>query len=436
MERAPGKWAAFSVDAWIGRQNGKGTVLEARQLAGLVLFGTKLAIHTAHQVKTTGEHFLRMQQLIEGCPDIERKVMRIRTGKGDEAIEMRSGCRQRFLSRADGSGRGFAGVDDLYLDEAMFLADGMMRSIFSTMAARSKKGNPQMWVCGSAPYADRDAQSWAHQRVTAMRTKPPSNALFVDWGTQPPTVDELMAAGSVDDWVAGIVEDRDRWYGANPALGARITEEFCEQELSTLGAWGFAVERLGLVIPAEADNKSGVDLEMWDKLASNDWVIAPGSTVAVDVDESGARGSLCAAQVIDGRPHVELVEQGGVGHLVDWLCRQDPGAVGRLIFDKSSNGSMVATLLAARADGAAVARVCEAATDAAGSHVAFVQGLPVHRGDPRLRAAILAAEQRALGDRWRWSRRASKGDATPLIAAALAVAAVHVPTGANDLRIW
>ena len=145
------KWAAFTVDLLVPRQNGKGTDLEARQLAGLCLLGDTFAIHTAHELKTTAEHFLRMQQLIEGCRDVERLVLRIRTGKGDEAIEMRSGARLRFMSRSGGSGRGFAGVDALYLDESMFLAGGMMRAIFSTMAARSRTGNPQLWRTGSAP---------------------------------------------------------------------------------------------------------------------------------------------------------------------------------------------------------------------------------------------------------------------------------------------
>jgi len=434
MERKPGKWAAFSVDWWMGRQNGKGTGLEARQLYGLVVLKTKLSIHTAHQVKTTGEHFLRMQQLIEGCPDIERQVMRIRTGKGDEAIEMRSGCRQRFLSRADGSGRGFAGVDDLYLDEAMFLADGMMRSIFSTMAARSKSGNPQMWITGSAPYADKEPQSWAHGRVCAMREKAPSNAFFADFGTLPPSAEELHAAGSVDAWVESIVQDRDRWYGSNPALGIRISEEFCEQELATLGPLGFAVERLGLVIPADADNKSGIDLDAWDAAKRDGWSVDPGATVAVDVDETGSRGTVVAAQMIDGRPHVEIVEQGGVGKLVDWLCRQDRGVIGALVFDKASNGAMVPTLLAAHPDGADLAGRCVPVKDPTGAHVAFVTSLPVHRGDPRLRAAILAAEQRPVGDRWRWSRRASHGDPTALIATAFACA--HIGAAVPDAPLF
>lgn len=436
-EKVDGRWAAFIVWLIMGRQNGKGSILEARQLAGLTILPDKFAIHTAHELKTTQEHFLRMQQLIEGCPDVERQVMRIRTGKGDEAIEMRNGKRLRFISRSGGSGRGFAGVDALYLDESMFLSAGIMQAIFSTMAAKSKKGNPQMWLSGSAPYGDRPEQSWSHGQVSMLRSeKRPANTLYVDWGTSAPSLEDVVAAGSLEAAVEVLIQDRDRWYAANPALGERITEEFCEQELATLGTWGFAVERLGLVIPAESENRSGIDLVEWGGHAASDWVLpVAGAVVAVDVDEAGSKGTLVAGGLVDGRPHVEVVESGGVGRLVDWLCRQDSGTVGTIVYDKSSNGRMLPTLLAADPRGVALAGLCVPADDPVGAQVAFVQGLPVHRGDARLRAAILAAEQRPMGDRWRWSRRLSSGDVTALIAAALVVAHVGAVTP-NDLRIF
>jgi hypothetical protein len=47
-EVRPGKWAAFEVGAVVPRQNGKGSILEARELAGMFLFDEKLIIHSAH----------------------------------------------------------------------------------------------------------------------------------------------------------------------------------------------------------------------------------------------------------------------------------------------------------------------------------------------------------------------------------------------------
>lgn len=48
-ERADGKWAAFETALIVPRQNGKGSVLEARELAGLFLFGEQLILHSAHE---------------------------------------------------------------------------------------------------------------------------------------------------------------------------------------------------------------------------------------------------------------------------------------------------------------------------------------------------------------------------------------------------
>jgi hypothetical protein len=50
LREKPGNlWAAFEVAMIVSRQNGKGSVLEARELAGLFILGEELLIHTAHE---------------------------------------------------------------------------------------------------------------------------------------------------------------------------------------------------------------------------------------------------------------------------------------------------------------------------------------------------------------------------------------------------
>src|SRR6185295_13483110 len=51
-EQANGDWSAFEVAILVSRQNGKGSILEARQLAGLYLLHEGLQVHTAHEFKT------------------------------------------------------------------------------------------------------------------------------------------------------------------------------------------------------------------------------------------------------------------------------------------------------------------------------------------------------------------------------------------------
>ena len=62
-ERADGKWASWEVGLNVPRQNGKGAILEARELAGPILFGERLLIHSAHEQATSSEHFLRLLAL-------------------------------------------------------------------------------------------------------------------------------------------------------------------------------------------------------------------------------------------------------------------------------------------------------------------------------------------------------------------------------------
>lgn len=144
-ERRDGRWSATEVVVIVPRQNGKGAILEARELAGLFLFGEMLQTHTAHRFDTAIEHFRRVRYLIENTPDLMRKVKKIREANGDEGIELKNGARLNFKARSKGSGRGFSG-DLVVLDEAYYLGD--LGDLLPTLSARP---NPQVWYTSSAP---------------------------------------------------------------------------------------------------------------------------------------------------------------------------------------------------------------------------------------------------------------------------------------------
>jgi hypothetical protein len=114
----------------VSRQNGKGSLFEARELAGLFLLGERLIMHSAHEYKTAAEGFLRIRGLIDDTDWLRKRVKRIRTSHGEEGVElygtgrnrMTGGQRLRFVARSAGSGRGFSG-DCVILDEAYNLPD-------------------------------------------------------------------------------------------------------------------------------------------------------------------------------------------------------------------------------------------------------------------------------------------------------------------------
>ena len=84
-----GRWTAFEAASICNRQNGKNQKLEVRELGGLYLFGESMIIHTAHEFKAAAEHFRRVRDTISSYDELSKRVKRVMTSHGDEAIELR-----------------------------------------------------------------------------------------------------------------------------------------------------------------------------------------------------------------------------------------------------------------------------------------------------------------------------------------------------------
>ena len=76
--RADGKWQTREVGVNVPRQNGKGEILIARELFGLFELGERLVIHTAHEFKTSAEHFNRLEAVVRDSPELHERVKRQR----------------------------------------------------------------------------------------------------------------------------------------------------------------------------------------------------------------------------------------------------------------------------------------------------------------------------------------------------------------------
>src|SRR5688500_4385351 len=96
-ERADGSWAASRVADFGPRQGtGKSDKIAARELAGLLLFGERLIIHTAHEFPTANESFLRMAAVFEAHDDLRKLVARVRYANGEQGIELLTGQRLKY----------------------------------------------------------------------------------------------------------------------------------------------------------------------------------------------------------------------------------------------------------------------------------------------------------------------------------------------------
>lgn len=312
--RPNGKWAAKEACVICTRQNGKGTILEVRELSGLFLLSEEMIIHTAHEFKTSRVHFERVRLTIEGNDSLKRRVKEVRTSHGEESIKLipkptlifasagryvrkRIAPELRFLARSRGSGRGFT-CNCLIYDEAMILTEEQVGASIPTM---SSVPNAQMWYMGSSGLKDSLQLAKIHRRIEA-----DDKSLFgADWSIDP----HLETCPRDEDRgrkLNGYItctrhDDRDdprNWAKANPAFGLRITYEFTRDvEFNGLPATEFDRERLGVgEWPAPESPWLVISEDAWRERTWED----PGGTVkpivfGIDAEPDGNAATITAA---------------------------------------------------------------------------------------------------------------------------------------------
>jgi hypothetical protein len=314
--RPDGKWASFENDLIVSRQNGKGTILEIRELAGMFVLGEELIIHTAHELKTAQEHFRRVVSTVENYPALSRRLKgKPRASHGEEAIELISeptlifgsgrrrmykkvGPRLRFLARSRGSARGFT-CNCLIYDEAMILSAEAVGASMPTMAAVP---NSQMWLTGSAGLEDSEQLARSRRRIVH-NTK---DLFGAEWSVRPHLVtcpvDRENGRTTNNYVVCEEHDDRDdpvAWAKANPAFGYRLSAEFTKNEMATLATVEFDRERLGVgQWPAEDEAWRVVSEDLFKSLTlENPGNIPAGGQLAfaLDVDEGGANSTIAVS---------------------------------------------------------------------------------------------------------------------------------------------
>jgi phage terminase large subunit-like protein len=397
-ERRDNVWSAFEVGLIVPRQNGKGALLEARELAGLFLFGERLLLHSSHEFKTAAEGFLRVKAHIDGSAMLRKRVKSIRTSHGEEGIELKSGARLRFVARSTGSGRGFSG-DCVILDEAYNLGSKAMSALLPTLSARP---NPQIWYTSSAGMDSSDQLRNVRERGTQGDSR---RLAYFEWST-PASVDP---------------DDRDAWAQSNPAMGIRIAEEFIESERDAMDDEGFLRERLG--VWQDQSVQQVIPPAVWAALADPESQVVDPVVFAVDANPERAQAAISVSgRRADGDGHVEVVDaRPGTGWVVPRLLELNetwhPRAIA--LDPASSAGAWITDLEEAGIEpvlvtGREMAQACGA------FHEAAVEARFHHLDQDSLNTALRGARKRELADAWAWHRRNSNVDITPLVACTLA----------------
>lgn len=417
-ERADGSWASFEVGVLVGRQNGKGKIIEARELAGLLLFGEKLVLHTAHEVKTSTEAFIRVKGLFTDYDELRRKVHRINNTHGEEGVELKNGARLRFIARSKVAGRGFSG-DCVILDEAFHLTDASMDALFPTLAARP---NPQVWYLSSA--VNQQHHHYGHvlarMRRRGIAAAAGKRLTYLEWSHDVEREDwELLP--KADREAARL--DPAVWAATNPGFGIRISGEYIESELGALSPEGFDVERLGIGDwPSdEAEAWAVISESAWSALGDPESSALDPVAFSLDTTPDRSYTSIAVAgRRSDGLVHLELVDHRPG---TDWAPRRAAELVERwkpCAFVVDGYGPAASLIPALERRNIEVTKIGAAETAAGCTHLFDLvkEGRARHHGQLEVATALAGAKKRVIGDekQWAWARKGIQVVISPLVA--------------------
>jgi phage terminase large subunit-like protein len=416
MGRAPGgRWAARNVGLLVPRQNGKGAILEARELYGMFVLKEPLIIHSAHQFDSSQKHFERVLTLIEGNPDLKRHVAHVYSANGKESIKLKSGAKLQFKARSNGSARGFS-CETLILDEAMILPDSIVASMRPTLLTRPEA---QIWYTSSAG----TPESHALWRIVKRGRAKSARLAYWEWGS-PQGVD----LSSWDAVVPHIV-------AANPAVGRRISLDDLEDEYNNYetNADEFLREHLGIW-----DDQARVNIfSNWESLNDPASEIVRRPMYAIAVAEDRSWSCIAAAGSGPAAMHVEVGDyRPGTG----WLVRQARelqakyGAASFVVRSNSGAGSLIGDLENANVTVVKVSQQ-DYAQACGDFYDAVVGGELRHGGQGELDAAVGGTVRKSLGDAFIWDQRKSTLDISPLEAVTLAFWG-HVNAAQAVPNIW
>jgi len=396
------------VDLLVPRQSGKTTLILAKAIHRARAWATPQNIAYAAQTRNDARKKWEDDHVaaLDASPFGKRrpKPYRVRKTNGNEAILWDNGSRHGIVATTEKSGHGST-LDEGYIDEAFSQPDGRLEQAFKP--AMITRPDPQLWVVSTAGRS-KVSSPYLWGKVEAGRERcllgeHPGVAYF-EWSAP----DEADRA------------DPATWWATMPALGHTVTEEAVAADFASMDAAEFDRAYLNRWNPHATDTV--IPMDRWSALADSEGITGPVD-FAVDVtpDRSNAAIAACGAgvkggtatEVVDHRPGTGWV----VPRLVELRERHDMRNV--LIDAGAGAGALTPDLEREQLPVTAVSyrdytRACGSMLDAINA------GTDHHAFNPALEAAAAAAVRQVVGDGWKFSRRMSAVDISPLVAVTLA----------------
>ena len=314
-----------------------------------------------------------------------------------------------FKARSKGSGRALSG-DKVILDEWLFGQPGHIGALLPTLSARP---DPQVVYGSSAGLSSSGPLHDLRKRGIAGSPR----LTYAEWGDVAPPSCQLEDCDHHISRQGCCLDDEERWRRGNPAMGRRISIDYIRSERRAMPPEEFARERLGWWDEPSSDEKP-IELDDWTDLAEPDSEPSGDLVVGVDV----APGHTAASIVVFGAGVLGLVvRKPGSSWLPDRLkAIQDKSDVPVMLDPAGPIGALIPELDRAGVvwtpvEGKESVRAC-------GAIIRAVTGKTfTHRGEPEFEAAIAGARLRPVGDGFKWSRKDSTVDISPIVAATVAL---------------
>lgn len=229
-----GQWKHMNYCICVSRRNGKGEILAAREMYGLIYLKEKIC-HTAHRTTTSHDAFNRLYALLKkaGYQEYSRKNKTMGERSffaskqyGLERIEVTGGGVIEFRTRTNNGGLG-EGFDLLVIDEAQEYTSKQESSLLYTVSASK---NPQTIMVGTPPTVVSQGDVFVRIRGKVLEGKAPETG-WAEWSTP-----ELIEGDKLND--------PEIWRRYNPSYGKLLNERKVRNEL-TGDVLDFNIQRLG-----------------------------------------------------------------------------------------------------------------------------------------------------------------------------------------------
>ena len=307
-----GQWKHMNYCIGLSRRNGKGEVLAAREMYGLIELKEKI-LHTAHRTTTSHDAFNRLYTLLKkaGYQEHSKKKKEMPERSfyaskqyGLEHIEISGGGIIDFRTRTDNGGLG-EGFDLLVIDEAQEYTSKQESALLYTVSASK---NPQTIMVGTPPTATSHGDVFVRIREAVLNKKAPETG-WAEW--------------SSPDLIEGpALNDPQLWKKYNPSYGKLLTERKIRNEL-TGNDLDFNIQRLGYW--CQYNQKSEISEAEWNELRVDTLPeLSDKRYVGIKYGKDGVNVAMSiASKTKDGHIFVETIacesQRAGNGWIFEYL---------------------------------------------------------------------------------------------------------------------